>query len=181
MEIVGLGEIQSDPESVNYTVMISLYCMNHSLCVINLTRSFSPITYGPYGLVDSILEHDLFEFSNNSRSRIADFGDVIDKCLRLKCGDSDVGHNDVDDSMMVTDLRYCWLNHSVGDFFRYVGDFLNVSNRSPTSWIGHQHPGSVINIFNFSSTNLVSNICHQQPFKNIVDTLKMSVIVVLMF
>ena len=24
-------------------------------------------------------------------------------------------------------------------FFRYVGDFVNVLNRSPTSWIGHQY------------------------------------------
>ena len=46
-------------------------------------------------------------------------------CLR---GDSDVG-----DFMMATDLR-CWRqNHYVGDFFRYVGDFLYVLNRSPTS------------------------------------------------
>ena len=65
MDIVGLGEIQSDPQSVNCTVMVSSYCMNHSLCVISLTRSFSPITYGPYGLVDSILEHNVFEFPNN--------------------------------------------------------------------------------------------------------------------
>ena len=50
---------------------------------------------------------------------------------------------------MVTDLR-CWrLNHSVGDFFRYVGDFFNVFNRSPTSQTCHQHilsPAFVINI-----------------------------------
>ena len=48
--------------------------------------------------------------------------------------------------MMVTDFRCRWQNHYVGDFFRYVGDFLN---RSTTSWIGHQHiwsPTSVTNI-----------------------------------
>ena len=37
-------------------------------------------------------------------------------------GDSDVG----DIVMMVTDFRCWWQNHYVGDFFRYVGDFLNV-------------------------------------------------------
>ena len=49
--------------------------------------------------------------------------------------------------MMVTDLRCC--QHHVGDFFRYVGDFLNVLNRSPTSQTCHQHiwsPTSVTNI-----------------------------------
>jgi len=40
-----------------------------------------------------------------------------------------------------------------------VGDFLNVINRSPTSWIGHQH--DVGNISNLSPTHLVSNIRHQ--------------------
>ena len=43
------------------------------------------------------------------------------------------GDNDVGDFMMVTDFRCRWQNHYVGDFFRYVGDFLNVLNRSPTS------------------------------------------------
>ena len=34
--------------------------------------------------------------------------------------------------MMVTVL-ICWLqNHYVGDLFRYVGDFFNVLDRSPT-------------------------------------------------
>ena len=56
-------------------------------------------------------------------------------------------HRYVGNFMMVTDLR-CWLqNHYVGDFFRYVGDFLNVLNRSPTSWIGHQHLKFVTNTF----------------------------------
>ena len=41
--------------------------------------------------------------------------------------------------MMVTDFRCWWQNHYVGDFFRYVGDFLNVFNRSPTSQTCHQH------------------------------------------
>ena len=49
--------------------------------------------------------------------------------------------------MMVTDFRCWWQNHYVGDFFRYVGDFLNVLNRSPISWIGHQHLELVNNTF----------------------------------
>ena len=56
--------------------------------------------------------------------------------------------------MMVTDLRCWWQNHYVGDFFRYVGDFLNVLNWSSTSGIGHQH-------LKLSPTHLVSNIRHQ--------------------
>ena len=56
-------------------------------------------------------------------------------------------HRYVGDFMMVTDLRCWWQNHYVGDFFRYVGDFLNVLNRSPTSWIGHQHLKLVTNTF----------------------------------
>ena len=51
--------------------------------------------------------------------------------------------------MMVTDFRCWWQNHYVGDFFRYVSDFLNVLNRSPTSQTCHQHiwsPTSVTNI-----------------------------------
>ena len=51
-------------------------------------------------------------------------------------------HRYVGDFMMVTDLRCWWQNHYVGDFFRYVGDFLNVLNRSSThlvSNIRHQH------------------------------------------
>ena len=49
-----------------------------------------------------------------------------------------------------------WQNHYVGAFFRYVGDFLNVLNRSPTSWIGHQHLKLVTNIS-------VSNIRLKHP------------------
>ena len=48
-------------------------------------------------------------------------------------------HRYVGDFMMVTDLKCWWQNHYAGDFFRYVGDFLNVLNRSPTSWIGNQY------------------------------------------
>ena len=55
-------------------------------------------------------------------------------------------HRYVSDFMMVTDFR-CWWNHYVGDCFRYVGDFLNVLNRSPTSWIGHQHLKLVTSTF----------------------------------
>ena len=39
----------------------------------------------------------------------------------------------VGDFMMVTDLICWWQNHYVGSIFRYVGDFFNVLNRSPTS------------------------------------------------
>ena len=55
----------------------------------------------------------------------------------------------VGDFMMVTDSRCWWQNNYVGDFFRCVGDFLNVLNRSPTSQTCHQHtwsPTSVTNI-----------------------------------
>ena len=48
-------------------------------------------------------------------------------------GDFHVGDRYVGDFMMVTDLRCWWQNHYVGDFVRYVGDFLYVLNRSPTS------------------------------------------------
>ena len=48
-------------------------------------------------------------------------------------------HPYVGDFMMVTDFRYWWQNYFVDYFFRYVGDFLNVLNRSRISWIGHQH------------------------------------------
>ena len=56
----------------------------------------------------------------------------------IKTGDSDVG----DIVMLVTDLRCWWQNH-------YVGDFLNVLNRSTTSQTCRQHiwsPTSVTNI-----------------------------------
>ena len=56
-------------------------------------------------------------------------------------------HHYVGDFMMVTDWRCWWQNHYVGDFFRYVGDFLNELNRSPISWIGHQHLKLVTNTF----------------------------------
>ena len=51
--------------------------------------------------------------------------------------------------MMVTYFRCWWQNHYVGDFFRYVGDFLNILNRSLTSQTCHQHiwsPTSITNI-----------------------------------
>ena len=44
--------------------------------------------------------------------------------------------------------QWCWRqNYYVGDFFRYVGDYSNVLNRSPTSWIGYQHLKLVTNTF----------------------------------
>ena len=48
------------------------------------------------------------------------------RMLETKC----VGHKL---KMLMTDLRCWWQNHYVGDFFRYVGDFFTVFNRSPTS------------------------------------------------
>ena len=60
-------------------------------------------------------------------------------------GDSDVG-----DIFMLVTLRW-WLISDVGGrnimFFRYVGDFLNVLNRSATTWIDHQHFKLVTNTF----------------------------------
>ena len=53
----------------------------------------------------------------------------------------------IGDVMLVTDFRCWWQNHYVGNFFRYVCDFLNVLNRSPTSWIGHQHLKLITNTF----------------------------------
>jgi len=59
-------------------------------------------------------------------------------------GDSGVGDIvGVGDVMLLTDFRCWWQNHYIGDFFRYVGYFLNVLNLSPTthsvSNIRHQH------------------------------------------
>ena len=56
-------------------------------------------------------------------------------------------HRNVGDFTMVADFRCWWQNHYVGDFFRCVGDFLDVLNRSPSSWIGHQHLKLVTNTF----------------------------------
>ena len=56
--------------------------------------------------------------------------------------------------MMVTDLR-CWRqNLYVGDFFRYVGNFINGLNRSPTSRFGHQH----LKLVTIWSSTSVTNI-----------------------
>ena len=49
------------------------------------------------------------------------------------------GESDVGDFMMVTDFRCWWQYPYVEDFFRYVGDILNVLNRSPTSQTCHKH------------------------------------------
>ena len=54
-------------------------------------------------------------------------------------------HRYVGDFMMVTDLRCWWQNHYVGDFFRYVGDFLSVWKFH--NEIGHQHLKLVTNTF----------------------------------
>ena len=59
--------------------------------------------------------------------------------------------------MLVTDLRYWWQNHYVGDFFRYVGDFLHVLNRSPTFQTCHQHTLSPTFVTNIDVTILNSH------------------------
>jgi len=60
MNIVGSKEIQSDPWSVNWSVMISPYDMNHIVWITNHDGRnlsyFSCITYGPYVLVNNILK-----------------------------------------------------------------------------------------------------------------------------
>ena len=56
-------------------------------------------------------------------------------------------HCYVGDFMMLTNFSCWWQNHYVGDIFRYVGDFHNILNRSPTSWVGHQHLRLVTNTF----------------------------------
>ena len=47
--------------------------------------------------------------------------------------------------MLVTEILA--RNHDVGDFFRYVSDFLNVLNRSTICWISHQYLRLVTNTF----------------------------------
>ena len=59
------------------------------------------------------------------------------------------------------DLKYwlhrCWWqNHYVIDFFRYVGDSLNVLNRSPTSQTWHQHIWSPTSVTNIDVTNILA-------------------------
>ena len=66
--------------------------------------------------------------------------------------------------MMVTDLRCWWQNHYVRDFVRYVGDFLNVSNRSPTSQTCHQHIWSPTSVTNIDVTIIQNGV----PLKVIV-------------
>ena len=56
-------------------------------------------------------------------------------------------HRDFGDFMMTTDFRCWWKNHYVGDFIRYVGDFVYVIIKTPTSWIGHQHLKLATNTF----------------------------------
>ena len=57
----------------------------------------------------------------------------------------------------------------VGDFFSYVGDFLNVLNRSPTSQTCHQHIWSLTSVTNIDVTVKI-NISPEDSslsFKNI--------------
>ena len=59
--------------------------------------------------------------------------------------------------MLVTDLRCWWQNHYVGDLFRYVGDLLNVLNRSLTSQTCHQQIWSPTFVTNIDVTlNMIS-------------------------
>ena len=76
---------------------------------------------------------------------------------QVRFGDSDVG-----DFMMVTDFKCWWQNHYVGDFFRYVGDFLNVLNRSPTSSTCHQHILSSIPVTNIDVIQKVNLGCRKK-------------------
>ena len=55
--------------------------------------------------------------------------------------------------MMETDFRCWWQNYYVGDFFRHVGDFLNVLNRQTC----HQHIWSLTSVTNIDVT--VSRSC----------------------
>ena len=66
--------------------------------------------------------------------------------------------------LMVTDLRYWWQNH-------YVGDFFNIQNQSPSSQIGDQHFKLVTNkncLLHPSPTKTVSIIRHQQRCNQIL-------------
>ena len=56
-------------------------------------------------------------------------------------------------SLMVTVFRCWWQNHYVGDFFCYVGDFLNVLNRPPTSQTCHQQIWSLTSVTNIDVTH----------------------------
>ena len=63
-------------------------------------------------------------------------------------------HRYVDDLMM-TDMRCWWQNHYVGDFFRYVSDFVNVLNQLLTSETSHQHVRSPTSVTNIDVTDFV--------------------------
>ena len=65
--------------------------------------------------------------------------------------------------MLVTDLRCWWQNHYVGDFFRYVGDFLNVLNRSSTSQTCHQHIWSPTSVTNIDVTEFQTSLKYGLP------------------
>ena len=64
------------------------------------------------------------------------------------------GDSDVSDLMMVTDLRFWWQNHYVGDLFLMLLTFTMLK-------IGRQHLKSVTIIWNLSPTESVSNFRHQ--------------------
>ena len=77
-------------------------------------------------------------------------------------------HRYVGDFMMVTVYRCWWQNHNACDFFRYIGDFLNVLNRSPTSQTCHQHILSPISVTNIDITQISSklSVCNIHSFVN---------------
>ena len=104
------------------------------------------VNFGNLGHLGKLLSNTFFKSCDklsvfvqsitlNSSSRMLNWADIM--------GDSDVGDN----GMLVT--LWCWLIWDVGDFFRYLVDFLNVFNRSSTSWIGQQHLKLVTNTFGF--------------------------------
>ena len=59
----------------------------------------------------------------------------------------------------------------IGDFFRYVGDFRNALNLSPTSWIGHQHLKLVTNTFDANIG--YQHRCNRFSYKNFENFHKM--------
>jgi len=67
-------------------------------------------------------------------------------------------HRYVGDFMMVTDLRCWWQNLYVSDFFRHVGDFFKVFNRSSISQTYHQYIWSRTSVTNIDVTHELSKI-----------------------
>ena len=91
--------------------------------------------------------------------------------MRPKC--PEYIHLLLNNIMYVTSVRWqwCWWQPYNGDFMmvtdRYVGDFFNVLNRSPTSWIGHQHLKLITNTFclRHSSPTSKSPVKDRNPWR----------------